>query len=666
MKFRLVEDFEDNRKITLEVKFEVYGRYGDGGEIITAKVSGEDLRHALMRMVDRMRLYINSEDIEEKNLTVEQILDSISETNGDGCDMIYHLKNLTTGEVLINEPDCCQAQDWDNEDLTESLKEASEEQYVIVHNECEFYIHEKGKIKFTDDVSKATVTSNLEGLTKICDWLSDNYHNFSNGNNTFKIEKISNLKNECLTEAVKTPVIPEPYDKYFEIVESEPYYYAKECSYDVAKEIAQGAKVALRLPAHEVEMLEHDINNLRSNEWVDQFKQLSDRSKVKRLFFKYAVEPEGYVPGDKVSGATILAEVAPKDEYVEMFDSIYNLIDDPDFPVVEIVHDRLFPVDLPLDEGLFNLVPSISASVSIGEDVENIKGSGLKDSLKTIFGEIAKDDKNSWAKTAGIVVDNVSESDMENIVNVISDKFSNVAVSDSDKDKISKECPEKSNQIKAAETIGDIIDILDLRTLCKSNPDAVKSIVMVVLAVVAVIEPTPLVEIITGIVASLPSDVVAKILEIVLSLDLGHIVMDLIRKLLNNYINKEAAPVADNAEENVNESSDVSKMLSDKIAEIDKNARKYIFDRLTDFYMSDEPEDDRKQVAEKIFKKLKYLHREMFDFIPYWGGGENAADKMWDEGVDERITDLIEYENFPEDIINDVVTESGYIIPDND
>ena len=269
MKFRLVEDIQDN-KVTLEVKFEVYGRYGDGGEIITAKVSGKDLRHALMRMVDKMRLYIDSDDIKEKNLTAEQILDSISESNGDGCDMIYLLKNLTTNEVLIDCSDCYEEQDWDD-DFDESLKESR---------------------------------------------------------NT----------------GVK---IPAPYDKYFEVIESEPYYYAKECSYDIAREIAQLAKRALKLPAHEVEMLEHDINNLRSNEWVEQFTQLSDKSRAKELFFKYAVEPEGYVPGDKVSGATILAEVAPKDAYVEIFDSIYNLIDDPQFPVVEIVHDRLYPVEIP-------------------------------------------------------------------------------------------------------------------------------------------------------------------------------------------------------------------------------------------------------------------------------------------------------------------------------
>lgn len=69
-------------------------------------------------------------------------------------------------------------------------------------------------------------------------------------------------------------------------------YIAKETSYEMAEQIARMAKRALGLPAHEVEMLEHDINNLRSDEWVDAFGGLSDRSKVKQLFFTHAVQPD--------------------------------------------------------------------------------------------------------------------------------------------------------------------------------------------------------------------------------------------------------------------------------------------------------------------------------------------------------------------------------------
>ena len=69
-------------------------------------------------------------------------------------------------------------------------------------------------------------------------------------------------------------------------------YISKETSYEVAQKIARMAKLALKLPAHEVDMLEHDINNLRAHEWVDSFSKLSDKSEVKRMFFTYAVRAD--------------------------------------------------------------------------------------------------------------------------------------------------------------------------------------------------------------------------------------------------------------------------------------------------------------------------------------------------------------------------------------
>jgi hypothetical protein len=69
-------------------------------------------------------------------------------------------------------------------------------------------------------------------------------------------------------------------------------FISKETSYNIAFEVAQKAKRALHLPDHEVDMLEHDINNLRANEWVDVFSKLSDRSEVKKLFFTHCVELE--------------------------------------------------------------------------------------------------------------------------------------------------------------------------------------------------------------------------------------------------------------------------------------------------------------------------------------------------------------------------------------
>lgn len=113
---------ESTGRVTLEVMFEKYIRYGDGG-IHTAKISGKDEVDALIRMCDKMRLYIDSDWAEEfkeetgSYLTVENIIENISMNNGDGCDYIFYIKNLTSGETLLDEGGA-DAEDWDD-DVTE-------------------------------------------------------------------------------------------------------------------------------------------------------------------------------------------------------------------------------------------------------------------------------------------------------------------------------------------------------------------------------------------------------------------------------------------------------------------------------------------------------------------------------------------------------------------
>ena len=89
----------DNDYVELEVVFDVYNR---GIESVTKKaiIKGNYL-DALKRMCDNMCLYIDSEYIEEEGMNSEDIIKYIEGNNGDGCDYIYGLKDLISGEVLI-------------------------------------------------------------------------------------------------------------------------------------------------------------------------------------------------------------------------------------------------------------------------------------------------------------------------------------------------------------------------------------------------------------------------------------------------------------------------------------------------------------------------------------------------------------------------------------
>ena len=102
---------EENSKVTLQVKFVPYERYERVGKR-SAKVSGSNFLDALKNMVDNMLLYVDSDRIEEEGWAAEDVLKEIDMSNGDGCDYIYFLKNLATGDVYIDEEEPDDEEDW--------------------------------------------------------------------------------------------------------------------------------------------------------------------------------------------------------------------------------------------------------------------------------------------------------------------------------------------------------------------------------------------------------------------------------------------------------------------------------------------------------------------------------------------------------------------------
>ena len=99
-------------KVKLKVTYEPYERYSSNG-IKAATVSGTDLLDALKKMVDHMCLYLDREQIEDENMSAEDIIEEISYSNGDGCDFIYTIQNLTTNETLLDEG-AAEEEDWDD------------------------------------------------------------------------------------------------------------------------------------------------------------------------------------------------------------------------------------------------------------------------------------------------------------------------------------------------------------------------------------------------------------------------------------------------------------------------------------------------------------------------------------------------------------------------
>ena len=84
----------------LRVKYEDY----PDGNIKSATFSGSSRSEALKAMVDSLLLYLDVDTIEDDNLSDEDIIKALEERNGDGCDYIILLKDMKTGEVLMDNP----------------------------------------------------------------------------------------------------------------------------------------------------------------------------------------------------------------------------------------------------------------------------------------------------------------------------------------------------------------------------------------------------------------------------------------------------------------------------------------------------------------------------------------------------------------------------------
>ena len=88
--------------VKLKVNFESYERYSRGRNT-TITVSGTDLLDALCNMCDEMLLYLDGDEIREEEMTPEEVIDSIQTSNGDGCDYIYYIKDVTNNKMLMEE-----------------------------------------------------------------------------------------------------------------------------------------------------------------------------------------------------------------------------------------------------------------------------------------------------------------------------------------------------------------------------------------------------------------------------------------------------------------------------------------------------------------------------------------------------------------------------------
>lgn len=111
--------FEERRTVRIKVVYQRYERYQET-PISEGHITAPDLRTAILALLDRIGMYADSEvvlELEEENgkkWTAEELIDNfISSVNGDGCDIVFNIKNEETGEIIFNSDYDYDPEFWD-------------------------------------------------------------------------------------------------------------------------------------------------------------------------------------------------------------------------------------------------------------------------------------------------------------------------------------------------------------------------------------------------------------------------------------------------------------------------------------------------------------------------------------------------------------------------
>ena len=103
----------------IKVTYQRYERYQET-PICEGHITSPDLRTAILALLDRIGMYVDSEDVLEqeeengKKWTAEELIDKfISRVNGDGCDFVFNITNEETGEIIFNSNYDYEPLSWD-------------------------------------------------------------------------------------------------------------------------------------------------------------------------------------------------------------------------------------------------------------------------------------------------------------------------------------------------------------------------------------------------------------------------------------------------------------------------------------------------------------------------------------------------------------------------
>ena len=138
-------------------------------------------------------------------------------------------------------------------------------------------------------------------------------------------------------------------------------------------------------------------------------------------------------------------------------------------------------------------------------------GGDAKQVASEILTVVAKENEQEWANTVKEIVAVIPDNLIDDLFNKIGEILGDIKLSNHDKEQIANAAGANLENTEEADTLGKILSLLDIVELAETSPELLKAIAVTILTIVGIIEPTPVVECIVGVILLLPADIVAKV-----------------------------------------------------------------------------------------------------------------------------------------------------------
>ena len=207
----------------------------------------------------------------------------------------------------------------------------------------------------------------------------------------------------------------------------------------------------------------------------------------------------------------------------------------PELETEELITEGCVEEELTNSEKLKRAFPELNFDEPVVEEVESkeplceAEGSDIIHRIIDVMSDLAKDDNKKWAKTAVDIVSVIPDNLADDLFDKVKSNFTNLKLQGSNKSKISDELGIEIDETN--DTVGELFDIAENNNI-KDDPELTKKLVMTVLSMIAVVEPTPVLEVITFIVKIIPANLITSVLKILTSVNpstsVGKRIVDLV------------------------------------------------------------------------------------------------------------------------------------------